>query len=177
MDAAPTPSPATKRPAYMAPMLPVPAEPVCNTTPTIVMRPVPISAHRRPYLSVSQGVTKHAAKQPAWRVEATEKKGQYCPVHKSWNATPRNLTVLGHVGLGLFVIVCVLVLPVVYQLQFFFFSAKCIRIHSLLHRGHGQNATDGSDAAHVCQSQAVPWIVCLESLTPSRRACHRSCGF
>jgi hypothetical protein len=60
-----------KRPTYMTARLPVLVEAVCMTTPTRVTRPVAISAHRRPHRSVSQGVTKQAAKQPAWRVEAT----------------------------------------------------------------------------------------------------------
>jgi hypothetical protein len=71
MDAAPTPRPATKRPTYIKGRLPLPAELAWKMTPTTVMAPVPISAQRLPHRSVSQGVTKQAAKHPAWSVEAT----------------------------------------------------------------------------------------------------------
>jgi hypothetical protein len=71
MEAAPTPRPAVNRPTYMAGKFPVFAEPVCMMTPTMVIMPVPMRAYLRPQRSVSHGVTKQAAKQPACRVDAT----------------------------------------------------------------------------------------------------------
>jgi len=57
----------------MAPRFPPEHEAACNTTPTVVMTPVSMRLIRRPYLSAIHGVTRQAAKHPAWRVETTAK--------------------------------------------------------------------------------------------------------
>jgi hypothetical protein len=100
-----------KRPTYMTARLPLLVEAVCMTTPTSVMRPVPISAHRRPYRSVSQGVMKQAAKQPAWRVEATDSGEQLSVCCSRGRSRFAGLAVLGHVGFGFGVVRHVAVLP------------------------------------------------------------------
>jgi hypothetical protein len=78
----------------------------------MVMTPVPIRAHRLPQRSVSQGVTKQAAKQPACRVEATgDGVSQRRGCDEELGEERCLLTVLRHVGFGFGVVVDVTKLP------------------------------------------------------------------
>ena len=109
----------------------------------MVITPVPIKAHRLPQRSVSQGVTKQAAKQPAWRVEATGggvSRGRVCEDKDKVDL----LTVLRHVGFGFGIVVNVTELPMKRARQPGIRGPAFADL-LLLHCWHSQNTSNGSD--------------------------------
>src|SRR5690348_3710646 len=96
VDAAPTPMPPMKRPAYMAPRLPMAAD--CMMMPMMTMSETPMRHHLRPNRSVMGEAMSAPRKQPAWRVEtmlaerlavATDLES---PRPKSWMKGGRTMT-------------------------------------------------------------------------------------
>lgn len=174
MDAAPTPKPAMNRPTYMMARLPLATDPVWKTTPTMVMAPVPIRAHRLPQRSVSQGVIKQAAKQPAWRVEATRNVSQ----GRDRGDGPQGWCAHCFVTCRLWIlrrsernrIVCASSGSVRYS------EATNFACPLLLHCWHGQNTADRADTVIALAEASIGTKSSRVALplTPSRRACHRS---